>query len=329
VILNNKSRQLFLLDSGIRFSTMIPEVAHSVSTTKVNFTNPVQTVSGSTLQVYRDSFDFQLANLSLNHQSHILEMESPAPDPNSSVQIAGKLGFDMLHSLLLRLDYRDGLVQLESMEEPGSSGAMSISSAKDKGGSECEPADNRDRPLDSTIQAKVTGLIDSNRLKPGKEFTVKVVNEFRYPGCNLPENSILYGHVTAVNSSKGGGSELALVLDHGDCEGRFKKALTLNLIALVASPDAFEGLHSALPSQVAGGGRDISVTAGSTGIFQDYNLNPGGPPKTIHIGFVAGIPSLKLEPQGGPACSARIVSTEHSVHLGIGAQLILTMQAVH
>jgi hypothetical protein len=58
----------------------------------------------------------------------------------------------------------------------------------------------------------------------------------------------------------------------------------------------------------------------------DQNLNPGGPPKTIHIGMVAGIPQLKLEPQGGPGCSARITTSEHSVHLGIGAKLILTMQ---
>jgi tetratricopeptide (TPR) repeat protein len=328
VTLNNKTRQLFLLDSGIRFSTMIPEVAHAVSTTKVNFTNSVQTVSGSTLQVYRDSFDFQLANLSLNHQSHILDMEFAAQDPNSSVQIAGKLGFDMLHSLTLRLDYRDGLVQLESTEESGNSRTMSVASSKDHSSTECEPADTRDRPLGSTIQAKVTGLIDSTRLKPGKEFTVKVVNEFQFPGCNLPENSILYGHITAVSSKGSGGSELAMVFDHGDCEGRFKKPLSLNLIGVVAAPDEYIGLHSALPNQVSGGGRSISDAAAMTGFPEDHNLNPGGPPETIHVGIVAGIPNLKLEPQGGPACSASITSTEHSVHLGIGAQLILTMQTV-
>jgi tetratricopeptide (TPR) repeat protein len=325
--LNNKTRQLFMLDSGIRFSTMIPEVAHSVSATKVNFTNPIQTVSGSTLQVYRDSFDFQLANLTLNHQSHILDMDSPSPNPNSSVQIAGKLGFDMLHSLILRLDYRDGLVQLESPEGSASSENMSVASAKGQANSDCEE-DNRDRPLDSTIQAKVIGLIDSTRLRPGKEFNVKVVNEFRFPGCNLPENSVLYGHITEVNSSKGPGSELGLIFDHGDCEGQYKRALSLNVIGIVAAPDAYVGLHSALPSQVSGGGRSISLTAGDTGLVQDYNLNPGGPPKTVHIGAVDGIPQLKLESQGGPGCSARISSTERSIHLGVGAQFILSMESV-
>ena len=326
--LNNKTRRLFLLDSGIRFSTMIPEIAHSVSTTKVNFTNPVQTVSGSTLQVYRDSFDFQLANLSLNHQSHILEMESPSPDPNSSVQIAGKLGFDMLHSLILHLDYRDGLVQLESTDASSGSGTMSVASAKDLPTSDCE-ADDRDRPLDTTIQAKVTGLLDSARLKAGKELVVKVMNEYRYPGCTLSRDSILYGHVTAVNSSKGGGSELSMVFDHGDCDGQPRQPLNLSLIGAVASPDQYIGLHSALPNQVglAGGGRNISSTAGMTGLPDDINLNPGGPPKTIHFGAVAGIPKLKLEPEGGPGCSARISSTEHSIHFGVGAEFILTMHA--
>jgi tetratricopeptide (TPR) repeat protein len=328
--LNNKSRQLFLLDSGIRFSTMIPEVAHSVSTTKVNFTNPVQTVSGSTLQVYRDSFDFQLANLSLSHQSHILEMESPSPDMSSSVQIAGKLGFDMLHSLILRLDYRDGLIQLESPEGSSSSettGTISVASSKDHPSSDCGPADERDRPVESTILAKVTGLIDSSRLKVGKEFTIKVVNEYSYPGCTLAVDSVLYGHATEVNSSKGPGSELALVFDHGDCEGQFKKPLSLNLIAMIAPPDQYVGMHSALPNQVAGGGRAIAAAAANTGLPEDFNLNPGGPPKTMHVGMVSGIPQLKLEPQAGPGCSARISSTEHSVHLGIGAMLLLTMQS--
>ena len=46
VMLNKKERKLFLLDSGIRLSAMTLEVAHSISATKVNFTNPVQTVFG-------------------------------------------------------------------------------------------------------------------------------------------------------------------------------------------------------------------------------------------------------------------------------------------
>ena len=144
-MLNNKTRRLFAIDSGIRYSTLTSEVAHSVSSTKVNFTNPMQTVSGATLQVYRDSFDFQLANLTLSHQGHILELDSSTVDQNAGMQIAGMLGFDMLHSFVLHLDYRDGLVKMESAElENGTGGAKGTFTASSKPA--CEPGDVRDRP---------------------------------------------------------------------------------------------------------------------------------------------------------------------------------------
>jgi hypothetical protein len=329
-MLNNKSRRLFILDSGIRYSTMTSEVAHSVSGTKVNFTNAMQTVSGSTLQVYRDSFDFQLANLTLSHQGHILELDSSTIDRNAGMQVAGMLGFDMLHSFVLTLDYRDGLVKMESVEAgstaTGSSGTMRAAAQP-----ACEPGDDRDRPTSSTIIAKVTGLLDSAHLKPGKEITVQVANEWQFPGCDLPTGSILYGHVTAASSSKNpDSSEFALVFDHGDCGGRTKKALSLTLIGAVAPPDQFVGLHNVLPSEVSGGGRDISVTAQSLGAFAlDENLNPSGPPHTVHPGIVAGIPKMKLEPWGGPGCSTKITTVDRSVRLGPGSELILTMQELH
>src|SRR5579863_483541 len=63
VTLNNKSRELFVLDTGMRSSTMTPGVAHALSNLKINFTNTFQTVSGPPIRVYRDSFDLQFANL--------------------------------------------------------------------------------------------------------------------------------------------------------------------------------------------------------------------------------------------------------------------------
>jgi hypothetical protein len=34
---------------------------------------------------------------------------------------------------------------------------------------------------------------------------------------------------------------------------------------------------------------------------------------------------VKLEPQGGPGCSAKITSTERSIQLGTGAELLLVV----
>jgi hypothetical protein len=284
--------------------------------------------------VYRDSFDFQLANLSLNHQSHILELDPTVVDQNAGMQIAGMLGFDMLHSFVLHLDYRDGLVKMEPIggdTAPGHGQGTVLAAGASAMPADCGTSDDRDRPIGSVIEARVTGLLDSAHLKQGKEVTVQVVNEWQFPGCNLPSKSLLYGHVTAASSSKDpDSSELSLVFDHGECEGREKKVLTLHVIGIVAPPDQYVGLHSALPSKVANGGRDISVTAQDLGYFAlDENLNPGGPPKTVHPGIVAGIPTMKLEPHGGPGCSTKFTSTNRSVHLGIGSELLLTMQAIN
>ena len=332
-MLDGKARRLFILDSGIRYSTMRSDVAHLVSTTKVNFTNPMQTVSGSTLQVYRDSFDFQLANLSLNHQSHILEMDNAAIDQNSGMQMAGMLGFDMLHSFVMHLDYRDGLVKLESQDAGVTSAGQagrSLLASKAAGQEDCNPGDERDRPLSATLQAKVTGLIDSAHLKPGKEITLTLVKGWQDAECHLENLALLYGHVVATSSKRSpDSSELALVFDHGDCFPGGKKPLTLRVVAVIAPPDQLVALHSVMPSQVAGGGRSISNTAAMAPFPEEINLNPSGPPHTVHPGVVVGLPAVKLDPLGGPGCSALLTSTERDLHLGVGAQVLLTRQAAH
>ena len=114
VMIDKKDRRLFVLDTGIRLSTMTPEVAHSVSGTRLNFTNSVATVSGSKLQIYRDSFDLQFANLSLDHKDHILEFDPSTIEQSAGMEVAGMLGFDILQSLVIHIDYRDGLVGFDS-----------------------------------------------------------------------------------------------------------------------------------------------------------------------------------------------------------------------
>lgn len=337
VLLNNKSRKLFVLDSGMRLSTMTAETAHSVSSTKANFTNPMPTASGGPAQVYRDNFDFQFANLSLTHQSHVLEWDLAAIDHNAGFDVAGMLGFDMLHSLTLHLDYRDGLVKFEPTTAEAAqtvakgttataTGTAPAAPGNESSAAACPQFENRDWPVESTIEARVTELMDSSHLKPGKEIFVKVVYGLTYPGCSLAQDAILYGHVTAAASSKNpNSSELGLVFDHADCQGRQKQELPMRLIGLVAPREESAMLHDALPSQVAGGARQISGTiGGSTG--RDDNLSPGGPPHTVHPGIVVRMPKVKLEPEGGPGCSARVSSSERSLQLAPGAELILTVQ---
>ena len=324
VTIDNKVQKLFALDTGMRMSAMNSETAHSVSDTRLNFTNSLSTKSGPPAQVYRDSFDFQFASLSLNQKTgSILAFEPTVIDHNAGFDVAGMLGFDVLGQLTMHLDYRDGLVKLE---RPGASTSVSMAKgAKAASAEECPTFDSADIPLNQTLELKITGTVDSAHLKPGKEIYAQVVHGLIYPGCTLDMNSMVYGHVTAASSTRNPDTaELGLVFDHGDCAGQPRKPLSLHLIAMLPPPDpGSASLHGAVPSEVHGV-RQISDTVASTTGY-DALLSSGGKPNTVHPGVVVGMPGTKLDPLGGPGCSARITNSTRSVQLGTGAELILTL----
>lgn len=324
--LNKKERRLFVLDSGMRLSTMTPEVAHSISPTKVNFTNPMPTVGGGTVQIYRDSFDYQFADLSVNALSHILEFDPAAIDENAGFQIAGMIGFDVLHSLAIHLDYRDGLVKFDSAGPN-----LAVRGTSVAAGAAPNPMCDRyvnqagDLPTNATIEAQIVGWLDSEHAKPGQPVTLKVVHEWISEDCRLPVGAMLYGDVLASSGGKNGG-ELALAFDHGDCFKQGKKDLSLRLIGVVAPPGERKALHDSMPTELQGGRKDISVTAAAMGIQEDENLNPGGPPHTVHPGIVVGLSGVTMTPEAGPRCSALMTSVGHSVRLDMGSEFILTME---
>jgi hypothetical protein len=334
----NQSRKLFILATGMRSSAMTSEAAHTLSKMTMNFTNSEQTTTGAKVQFYRETFDMQLANLAPIHQGHILELDPSVIDQNAGFEIAGMLGLDVLQPLNLQLDYRDGLVKFESATAsniPTSDKSKIASASRGAQPESSEPAcnssDMADRPVNSTIEAKVTGSVDLSHLKPGKEIWVQVVHGLTYPGCTLDANATIYGHVISATSSKNpAAAEASLQFDHGDCTGHQKQPLSLRLIALVAPPDnESKRMHDITPTEVAGGGRQIggsptSQDATSGGPFDD-NLNPQGPPQTVHPGIVIRMPELRLDPIGGPGCSARLTSTGRAIRFGPGSELILTM----
>lgn len=189
----------------------------------------------------------------------------------------------------------------------------------------CQRVADVDHPLSQTLQVKVKGFLDSGHLKPGKEVWFTVVGGMEYPGCTLEADSVVYAHVVNVSSSKSPkASELSLAFDRADCSGHAKQELPMKLIGLVAPPDQSEKMHDAMPVAVHQSGRKIDDAMAGTNAL-DMDLNPGGPPHTVRPGIVLGMKNVKLEPQGGPGCSARITSTEHSIQLGTGAELLLVV----
>ena len=316
--LDARSRRLFVLDTGMRFSAMSPDVAHSLSHLKMNFTNPVPSAVGPPIQVYRDSFDFEFASLSLRHQDRVMEFDPSAIENNTGFEIGGLLGFDMLHLLSMHLDYRDGLVKFEPIDTEAAPAAANANLTASALSPECPRISDEDFPIKSTLEAKVQGTLDSAHLKPGKDIWAKVVQGYALPGCTMNQDATLYGRVMAASSS-----ELSVDFDRGDCVGHAGQKLSLKLIGLVAAPGAASGRHESMPTEVAGGARSISSALGATDGY-DPALSIDNLPKIVHPGLIVGIPNLSLDPQGGPACSARITSKSHSVELGAGAQFILT-----
>jgi hypothetical protein len=189
----------------------------------------------------------------------------------------------------------------------------------------CPKLADTEVPTNEVVDARVSGWLDSGHLKPGKEVWLKVAYPIGYQGCTLEGGSVIYGKVMSATSSKDSNpSELSILFDHADCTGQGKKELKFWLIAVVAPPDQSGQSHDAVPTEVAGGGRRISDTVASTTGY-DARLNPGGPPNTVKPGIVVGYPKIKLEPSGGPGCSAKLTSTDKSVHLGTGTELIMSL----
>ncbi len=334
VTLNGKQRKLFVLDSGVRYTTMPSEVAHSVSTTRVNFTNAAKTTSGATINVYRDSFDFEFADLLLRNRSRLLEMESPSTEASVGMKLGGMLGFDLLHPMVMQLDYRDGLIKLEAadsgIEVANGDAKKGGLRARAKAAVECPPDDMTDQPFVTLITAKPTGLWDSGSLKAGESLTAKVVKEWIAPACRLDQGANLYGHVVSVAHSKHRGhAELALVFDRGDCTGHYRQELTLNLIGLLAPEDNRQALHDALPIEVHGAGRRITDAVDALSLGTDFNLNPEKLPEMVHPGMVTRVPGVELALHAGPHCSVLLRGGEQNVRIGPKTQLLLTMGDLH
>ncbi len=326
------SRELFALATGMRVSAMTSDVAHSLSNMKVNFTTTETTTTGAKIQSYREIFDIRLADLPQIHQGHILMLDPSVMNHNTGFQVAGMLGLDVLQPLILHIDYRDGLVKFEPISaEWVPKKELNIASAAPNTAPEqaasCIPEDTTPRPLNTTIQARLTGGLDSAHLKPGKEIWVRVVDGEVFKNCALDQDAVLYGRVMSATSSKDASpSELSLLFDHADCNGHAKQPLHLRLIGVIGPPTESRHLHNELPTEIAGGARSLDTAVNGNLInANDLDLNPGGAPHTVEPGIVLNVPALKLQPEQGPSCSTKMVSTNRSVTLGTGSQLILAM----
>ncbi len=173
-------------------------------------------------------------------------------------------------------------------------------------------------PSRAAIEAKVTSL-DSAHLKAGKDVWFKLAKPFYYPGCALDADSVVYARVVSVSPN-----EISLDFNRADCNHRDQQPLKLRVIALVGPPGEAHHVHEDMPTEVRGGVRQIGEAISGTAAL-DEDLNPGGPPHTIHPGIVVGIKNIKLQPTAGPECSDRISTDGDRIQFANGSELILAM----
>lgn len=186
----------------------------------------------------------------------------------------------------------------------------------------CTPLAENGVSIRSTIEARVMGLMESNHLKPGKKLWVNSVFEMAFPECRMAAGAPVYGRVMAASSSKNpNGSELALSFDAADCLKHEHQPMKLVLIGMIAAPEGGDMGHNAAPTELQGGSRSISTTASITDGY-DANLT-AALPSYVQPGYMAGFKTIRLEPQGGPECSARLVSTESRIILPPGTVFLL------
>jgi predicted aspartyl protease/Flp pilus assembly protein TadD len=117
--LNGKSTRLFVVDTGAQSTSISPAAAREV--TKVETENNVRVtgISGNVEKVYRsDELTVRFAHLQQKTDG-MLTFDTSGISKDVGAEISGFLGFDVLHLLVVRIDYRDGLVNFEYAENRG------------------------------------------------------------------------------------------------------------------------------------------------------------------------------------------------------------------
>ena len=116
--LNNKRMRLFIIDTGAQSTSISPGAAREV--TKVFGSDAsVKGVSGNVSNVYLgNSVTFRFAHIQQEHPN-VLSFDMSGLSQHAGTEISGLIGFDMLGLLVVKIDYRDGLMSFEYSADRG------------------------------------------------------------------------------------------------------------------------------------------------------------------------------------------------------------------
>ncbi len=117
--LNGKTMRLFIMDTGAFRTSISPAAAREVTKVRSDDYASVHGVSGKVQNVSRgDKVIVQFAGLK-QETDGMLSFDTSGISRSAGTEISGFLGFDVLHLLVVKIDYRDGLVNFEYSEDRG------------------------------------------------------------------------------------------------------------------------------------------------------------------------------------------------------------------
>jgi predicted aspartyl protease len=117
--LNKKTMHLFIMDTGAFRTSISPAAASEVTKVRSDDYSGVHGISGSVKNVSRgDKVIVQFAGLQ-QETDGMLSFDNSGISRGIGVEVSGFLGFDVLHLLVVKIDYRDGLVSFDYSEDRG------------------------------------------------------------------------------------------------------------------------------------------------------------------------------------------------------------------
>jgi len=117
--LNNKRMRLFIVDTGAQSTSISPSAAREVTHVFSDPNSSVKGVSGNVSNVFvGNNITFRFAHLQQEHPN-VLSFDMSGISKGTGTEISGLIGFDMLGLLVVKIDYRDGLMDFQYSADRG------------------------------------------------------------------------------------------------------------------------------------------------------------------------------------------------------------------
>lgn len=118
-VLNKKSTNLFVIDTGAMITNISPQAAGAVTKVSSDDTMTIRGISGFVKKVYRArDIAVRFGNLEQKIDGAVV-FDTSALSSNAGTEISGLLGLDTLRVLVVSIDYRDGLMKFDYSEDRG------------------------------------------------------------------------------------------------------------------------------------------------------------------------------------------------------------------